>query len=52
MPGGSTLFGPALPNDGVAPISDEYSCLNLNITVPLQAIGRGSKLPVAVFIHG
>jgi hypothetical protein len=48
----STLFGPTLPNDGVDPIVDEFACLNLNITAPLQARELGTVLPVAVFIHG
>lgn len=34
------------------PVTDEFECLNLNITAPLEALEAGSHCPVMVFIHG
>ncbi|KAJ9641079.1 hypothetical protein H2199_005747 [Coniosporium tulheliwenetii] len=46
-----------LPDYGLSlalPEQDEFKCLNLNLTIPRQALNKPhtSKLPVLVFIHG
>lgn len=46
------LFG--LPEDAIQPQAlkqNEFECLNLNITCPVNAL-PGSHLPVMFFIHG
>ncbi|KAJ5649776.1 uncharacterized protein N7484_003499 [Penicillium longicatenatum] len=34
------------------PGDDEFKCLNLNIAVPNEALGKAGSLPVMVWIHG
>lgn len=46
-----------LPDYGLPlalPEQDEFKCLNLNLTIPREAVDKpcASKLPVLVFIHG
>ncbi|KIW21644.1 hypothetical protein PV08_02224 [Exophiala spinifera] len=44
-----------LPPDGVKldrPKTDEFNCLNLNLTIPRAGIIGTQKLPVLVYIHG
>jgi carboxylesterase type B len=56
QPAHSSLIQVALPTPVVE--SDEYKCLNLNITVPPEALSekrghmKSPLLPVMVWIHG
>jgi carboxylesterase type B len=59
----ATKYGPRCPqgdgqvlvtggvNDPV-PGDDEFSCLNLNVAVPQEALKTNAALPVMVWIHG
>lgn len=45
-------FGGSLPGDGERKF-DEFSCLNLTISAPKDALGdEGRELPVMVYVHG
>jgi carboxylesterase type B len=55
QPAHSSLIQVALPTPVVE--SDELKCLNLNVTVPSEALlktqqGNGLPLPVMVWVHG
>lgn len=55
QPAHSSLLQVALPTPVVE--SDEFKCLNLNVTIPSEALlkteqGKAPLLPVLVWVHG